>query len=156
MQKKTTADFLFVSFEKIETFEDLKESAVIRVVAENDTGEPAPEGFRRAFLQSLQSLLEPAPRFATPPEAKGGSWIIGFGSSTVHDIQNIARRLDCNMKISGAVTRKIFIQGALSGLSDALAARPPLVLPASNPVQTGAHGSLPRRIRRRTSGCGQC
>lgn len=135
VQKKTSADFLFVSFEKIETFEDLKESAVIRVVAENDTGEPPPEGFRRAFLKSLQSLLEPAPRFATLPEAKGGSWIIGFGSSTVHDIQNIARRLDCNMKISGAVTRKIFIQGALSGLSDALAARPPLVLPASNPFR---------------------
>jgi len=135
VQKKTSANFLFVSFEKIETFEDLRESAVIRVVAENDTGEPPPEGFQRAFLQSLQSLLEPAPRFATPPEAKRGAWLIGFGSSTVHDIQTIARRLDCNMRISGAVTRKIFIQGALSGLSDAVAARPPLVLPASNPFR---------------------
>lgn len=133
VQRKTRANFLFVSFEKVETFEDLMESAVIRVVAENDTGEPPPEGFQLAFLRSLQSLLEPAPRFATPPGATGSTWLIGFGSSSVHDIQNIARRLDCNMRISGAVSRKIFIQGALNGLNDALAARPPLTLPTNNP-----------------------
>ena len=133
VQKKCSANLLFVSFEKVETFEDLKQSSVIRVVAENETGEEPPAGFQRAFLSSLQSLLQPAPRFGKPPEASGNSWLIGASCSAVHDIQNIARRLDCNMTISGAVPRKIFIQGVLDGLSEVLKVRPPIVIPTNNP-----------------------
>ena len=131
-RKKPRPTFLVVSFEKVETFEDLRQSGVIRVVSENETGETPPEGFQRAFLSSMQSLLEPAPRFGTPPGASGNSWLIGFSSSTVRDIQNISRRLDRNMKVSGAVSRKIFIQGGLDGLDDAMAAEP-VVFPTDNP-----------------------
>lgn len=131
LQKKCSANFLFISVEKIETFEELRQSGVIRVASVNRTGQTPPEGFRRAFLKSLQSLLVPLPRFATPPDGGGDEWLIGFSCSTVQDTQNIARRLDCNMQISGAVTRKAFIQGPLDRLGEALAARPEIELPTN-------------------------
>lgn len=128
IQKKCSANFLFISVEKVETFEELRQSGVIRVVSENLTGEAPPDGFREAFLRSLKSMLAPLPRFAPAPEAAGGNWLIGFDCDTVHDVQNLSKRLDTNMQVSGVVARKAFIQGAIAGLNEALAARPDVEL----------------------------
>src|SRR5271165_1079273 len=128
IQKKCSANFLFISFENVQTFYEMRQSGVIRVVLENQTIETPPEGFQRAFLSSLQSLLDPLPRFAPPAEAGDNPWPIGFSCSAVRDIQNISRRLDCNMQISGAVARKVFIQGGLAGLREAWDARPEIML----------------------------
>lgn len=129
LQKKCSANFLFVSFEKVDTFEELRNSGVIEIVAVNATDSPAPDEFRRAFLQSLQSALTPLPQFAPPPEGGQSSWLIGFDCSTVHDIQNIQRSLDCNMQVSGAITRSVFIQGAVGNLAEAWKKNPPVVIP---------------------------
>jgi hypothetical protein len=128
VQEKCSANLLFISVEKVETFEELRQNGVIRVVSENQTGEEPPDGFREAFLRSLKSILVPLPRFAPAPEAGGGNWLIGFDCSTVHDVQNISKRLDTNMQVSGVVARKAFIQGAIAGLNEALAARPDVEL----------------------------
>jgi hypothetical protein len=128
IQKKCSANFLFISVEKVETFEELRQNGVIRVVSENLTGEAPPDGFREAFLRSLKSILVPLPRFAPAPEAGGGNWLVGFECSAVHDVQNISKRLDTNMQVSGVVARKAFIQGAIAGLNEALASRPDIEL----------------------------
>lgn len=131
VQKKCTANFLFISVEKVETFEELRQSGVIRVTSVNQTGETPPEGLRRAFLQSLQSILIPLPQFAPPPEGGGNTWLIGFDCSTVRDMQNIGRRLDTNMQVAGAVTRKVFLQGAPNRFEEAMSSRGAIELPTS-------------------------
>lgn len=128
IQKKCSANFLFLSVEKVETFEELRQNGVIRVVSENQTGETPPDGFREAFLSSLKSMLAPLPRFAPAPEAGGGNWLIGFECDAVQDVQNLSKRLDTNMQVSGVVARKAFIQGAIAGLNEALAATPDVEL----------------------------
>ncbi len=132
VQTKCELNFLFFSFESESTFQELQTNSVIKVTSVNQTGESPPEGFRRAFLQSLQSLLTPLPRFAEPPEGGEGSWLIGFGCNTVKDIQNISRRLDCDMRISGAVARSAYIQGALGGFADAYKRRGFVTLPTAD------------------------
>jgi len=131
IQKKWTLNLLFISFEKTETFEDLKASGVIRVSSLNSTGEEPPEGFQRAFLRSLQSLLTPMPGFAPPPEGGSEGWGIGFDYQTVRDLQNLARRLDTNMRISGAVTRQVYLQGSPAGLAEAMKSRREIELPTA-------------------------
>lgn len=131
VQHKCSAGFLFISLEKVEVFSDLTDSGVIRVTSLNQTGETPPEGFRRAFLRSLQSLLTPLPRFATPPDGGEDAWLIGFDCSTVRDIQSIGQRLDSNMQIAGAVTRKLYLQGTLDRFAEAMASQKEIELPTS-------------------------
>lgn len=130
VQKKCSADFLFISVERTDTFEELRNEGVIRVESENLTDEEPPEGFKQAFLHSLKSILVPLPQFAPAPRADTGSggWSIGFSCSAVRDVQDIAKRLDTRMQVSGVVARKVYIQGGLDGLQAALRARPDVEL----------------------------
>jgi hypothetical protein len=109
-----------VSFEKVQTFEDLKEFGVIEIESENRTGEDPPEGFKKAFLASMKSILNPLPHFSKPPNADSSGWSIGFSSSEIVDVQNIDKQLDLNMIISEPMLRKVFIQGVPIGLDEAL------------------------------------
>lgn len=129
VQKKCSAGFLFISVEKSETFEELRQAGVLRVESENRTGEEPPAGFRHAFLCSLQSVLRPLPRFTDAPQAGGGNWLVGFDCGTVHDIELLSKRLDTDMRIKGVVARKAYIQGELAGLAEALAQRGDQELP---------------------------
>ncbi|GJE44487.1 hypothetical protein [Methylobacterium soli] len=129
LQKKRKLNLLFVSFERVETFEELRESGSIQVSSVNQTDEPLPDGVRRAFLSSLQAVLTPLPAFAPPPDGGDDSWGIGYSSETIRDVQSIARRLDCNLRVTGAVARSVHIQGALGGLPEALRGRPVVELP---------------------------
>jgi hypothetical protein len=131
VQKKCSANFVVISVEKTDTFEQLRQDGVLRVESENQSGEPAPAGLRDAFLRSMQSILTPLPRFAPAPEANTGDWLVGFDCATVHDVQNISRRLDTDMRVAGVVARKAVLQGALGGLAEALAQRPDIELPTS-------------------------
>jgi hypothetical protein len=147
LQKNCSANVIFLSVEKVDTYEKLQTSGVIRVSQENLTGETASAGFREAFIESLQSILVPLPAFAPAPEASGGgNWLLGFGCSTIHDVQTITRRLDTNMRISGVVARKAFIQGALAGFTQALAARPDVELTTGTsfkqPLTFRCHGDF--------------
>lgn len=129
LQRKCTANLLFVEVEKVETFEELRRAGVVRIVNENQTGEAPPDGVRRAFLQSLQGILVPLPSFAPVPGTSGGTWQLGFDCSAVRDVQQIARHLDTRLQVQGAVARQAFIQGPVDGLAEALAARPDIELP---------------------------
>ena len=126
VQKRCSANLLFISFDRIDTFEQLRRDAVLRVQSENQTGEAVPDGLRLAFLASLQSVLEPLPRFAPAPQAEtgAGNWLVGFDCSSVHDVQSISRRIDSNMHMTGVVSRKAVLQGAPIGLAEALARQP--------------------------------
>lgn len=128
LQKKCSAGLGFISFEKVDTFEDLATSGVLEIRSDSMTGETAPDGFRLSFLRSLQSVLAPLPRFAAAPEA-GGGWLVGFDCSTVQDIQQVVQRLDTDMQLTDAVVRQAWIQGELAGLDEALAERPEIELP---------------------------
>ena len=129
LEQKCSANILFINIETTSTFEELISKDVITVKSVNETGDPPPDGFKRAFMLSLQSLLTPLPRFGTPPEGGDAAWLLGFDCSTVHDIQNISRKLDSKMEVSGAVIRSAFIQGPLENLAEAWHARPAVVLP---------------------------
>ena len=129
METKCSADFLFISVEETHTFVEMRKQGVIRIESENFTGEDPPEGFQRAFLASLKAALVPLPRFAPAPEAGGGNWLIGFSCSSVHDIQDMGRRLDLRMQVEGPVARKAYIQGSVDGLREALRAQPDEELP---------------------------
>jgi len=131
VEQKCSANILFINVETTSTFEELRSKNVITVKSVNETGDPPPDGFKRALMLSLQSLLTPLPRFGTPPEGGDAGWLLGFDCSTVHDIQNISRNLDSSMEVSGAVIRSAFIQGALENLAEAWKARPEIVLPIS-------------------------
>lgn len=136
LQKRVKVDLLFVSIEKIETFEDLRANGVITITSTNQTGEAPPDGFRRAFLQSLAGVLTPMPCFAPPPDGSGDAgWQLGFSAETIHDIQTITRRLDCAMQVSAAVTRTAVIQGVLTDLGTALRASPVIELPTHGSFQ---------------------
>ncbi len=136
IQTKRKVGLLFVSVEKVETFEDLRHSGAITVVSVNEREEDPPVAMKRAFLQSLKALLKPLPAFA-PPAGAGdeGGWDIGYSTSTVHDIQTLGRRLDCNMTVRAAVARAIHVQGALTDLAEALRSRPEIELPTSGRFQ---------------------
>ncbi|HKP38418.1 MAG TPA: hypothetical protein VJT71_16280 [Pyrinomonadaceae bacterium] len=131
VQQKCSANILFINVETTSTFEELILKDVITVKSVNETGDPPPDGFKRAFMLSLQSLLTPLPRFGTPPEGGDAAWLLGFDCSTVHDTQNISRKLDSKMEVSGAVIRSAFIQGPLENLAEAWHTRPEVVLPTS-------------------------
>ncbi len=131
VQKKCSANFLFLSLEKVDTFEEIRQAGVIRVTSVNQTGEEPPDGFRRAVLASIQSILTPMPRFAPPPQGGDPGWGIGFECSTVRDIQNIDKRLDTDMSVVGSVTRKAYLQGVPDGLTEALAACQVVELPTA-------------------------
>src|ERR1035437_6315019 len=102
VQKKCSANFLFLSLEKVDTFEEIRQAGVIRVTSVNQTGEEPPDGFRRAVLASIQSILTPMPRFAPPPQGGDPGWGIGFECSTVRDIQNNDKRLDTDTSVGGS------------------------------------------------------
>ena len=146
MQKKCSASFLFISVEKSETFEELRQAGVLRVESENRTGEEPPAGFRQAFLCSLQSVLVPLPRFAQTPQAGGSSWLVGVDCGAVRDIELLSKRLDTDMRIKGVVSRKAYIQGELAGLAEALAERGVQELPTrvsfTQPLTVRCHDSF--------------
>ncbi|SFG60907.1 hypothetical protein [Methylobacterium gossipiicola] len=129
VRKTCTANVLFVSFESVETFEDLRQSGAITIHSTVSTDEPVPDGVRRAFLRSLQTLMTPLPAFAAPPAGGSPSWGIGYSCETIRDTQAISRTLDCDLQVSDAVTRTVHLQGALADLSDALRSRPVIQLP---------------------------
>ncbi len=131
--RRCSANLLLLDFERTDTFEDLRQSGVLRVVNESQTDAPAPDSFKLAFMRSLQSALEPLPRFV--PQGGGGDWSLGFSCSTVRETQNLARRLDTRMQVSGAVPRRAFIQGVLAGWKEALDAQPDLQLPTRSSFQ---------------------
>ena len=126
LQTKCQLDLLVVSFESTETFEELQSSQVIKISTVDTTGSREMQGLQRAFMRSLQSVFTPVP-FARPREAGGPGF--GFSCSSVHDIQNIGRRLDCDMQVSSAVTRSLFIQGAVSNFAEAYRKCPAEVIP---------------------------
>jgi hypothetical protein len=131
VQTKCELDLLFISFESENTFEELKSAAVIRIKSVNQTGEEPPAGFRQAFLQSLQSLLTPLPKFAKPAADKEPSWRLGC--STITDRQIISRNVDCNMTISGAVARRANMQGALGGFAEAYKGQDSVTIGTTSP-----------------------
>ncbi|NHZ94174.1 hypothetical protein [Massilia sp. CCM 8734] len=131
VQKKCSANFVVISVEKTDTFEQLRQDGVLRVESVNQSGGDAPPGLRDAFLRSLQSILTPLPRFAPAPEASSGNWLVGFDCATVHDVQNMSRRLDTDMQVTGVVARTAVLQGAPGGLAEALAQRPDIELSTS-------------------------
>ena len=131
VQTKCELDLLFISFESENTFEELMSAAVIKVKSVNQTGAEPSTGFRRAFLQSLQSLLIPLPKFAKPAASKEPSW--GLGCRTITDRQIISRNVDCNMTVSGAVARRANIQGALGGFAEAYKRRGSVIIGTTSP-----------------------
>ncbi|NHZ93152.1 hypothetical protein F2P45_29690 [Massilia sp. CCM 8733] len=141
VQKKCSANFVVISVEKSDTFEQLRQDGVLRVESVNQSGDEAPPGLRDAFLRSLQSILTPLPRFAQAPEASSGNWLLGFDCASVHDVQNMSRRLDTDMQVTGAVARTAVLQGAPDGLAEALAQRPDIEL------STGASFTQPLTVR---------
>ncbi|QZT37175.1 hypothetical protein K5X82_18415 [Halosquirtibacter xylanolyticus] len=120
IQKKSKAGLVFISFEKVETYEELKSSDVIEIVSESTTGEEPPEGFKTAFLASMKAVLDPLPQFSQPGSNNDNGWSIGFSSSEIIDIQNIEKQLDFNMTISKPMLRKVFFQNIPHGLVEAL------------------------------------
>ena len=134
VQTKCSANLLFVSFESVDTFEELKKAGAVEISSEVYTDDPQGE-LRLAFLQSLKTLLTPLPQFAAPPEG-GKTWLIGFDCSTVRDIQNIQRQIEGNLQVNAAVTRSVFIQGALENLSDAYKAGPKVKMPRADQLFT--------------------
>ena len=134
VQTKCSANVLFVSFESVDTFEELKKAEAVEISSEVYTEDPQGD-LRLAFLQSLKTLLTPLPQFAAPPEG-GKTWLIGFDCSTVREIQDIQRQIEGNLQVNAAVTRSVFIQGALENLSDAYKAVPTVKLPRSDQLFT--------------------
>jgi hypothetical protein len=136
LQKKLKLNLLFISFEKTETFEELKTSDVIKVVS-IDMSEPevVSEDLKKAFLRSLQGVFTAAPSFAPHPDGDGqDSWGIGFENLT--DLQKMRRQIDCDMRISGAVSRTAVIQGSVDNLAEAYRACKIQVVPyGARPVR---------------------
>ncbi|MCG7564564.1 hypothetical protein [Pseudoalteromonas sp. McH1-42] len=118
VQKKAKAGLIFISFEKVETYEELKSSGVIEIFSENTTQEEPPEGFKKAFLTSIKAVLDPLPQFSQ--RNSDNEWSIGFSSSEIVDIKNIEKKLDLNMTVSKPVLRQVFFQDMPLGLEEAL------------------------------------
>jgi hypothetical protein len=131
VQKKCSLNLLFIEFEKVETFEELTSSDVVEIVTVNKTESEPDPALKLAFLKSLKAALKPLPQFETPAESSSGAWLIGFSCSEVQDIQNLERRLDVKMEVNDAVTRSVYIQGAVSNLAQAYQSRPVVKLPRS-------------------------
>lgn len=129
VQHKCSFDFLFLHVETGETFEELRQFGALEVVNENHVAEEAPEGFRVAFMRSLQSALTPLPHFTDADSGSNDGWRVGFACEELRDVQRISRVLDTRMAIAGVTTRKACIQGLVADWEEALAAQPDKVLP---------------------------
>jgi hypothetical protein len=126
VEKKCTFGLGLISFEKTETFEEIKSDQVITVEC-IDYG----DDFKIDILKSLSYFLTPLPVFAPVPNQSGGGWSIGYSCKEMKDIQKIERLVDLDVETEKAVKHSTYIQGNIDRFQEAYAQHPIQILPTA-------------------------